>query len=170
MCADGSPYTYWVRHADPTKVVFFLQGGGGCFDATTCAFDSRAYQVSIGADDDPSTFTQGVFDFANPRNPLADYSMVYVPYCTGDVHSGDKEQDYEGLSIKHVGRRNVAAYLKRLVPTFKDADRVVLTGSSAGGSSRASTRRPDARDGADMAAPVLAAEAVVVVMVMLDLP
>ena len=38
MCADGSEFAFWERRADPTKVVFYLDGGGSCFDATTCAF------------------------------------------------------------------------------------------------------------------------------------
>ena len=87
MCADGSPYSYWIHRADPDKVVFFLQGGGACFDAGTCTFGSIAYRVVLGAADDPNTFTSGIFDFTDARNPLADYSFVFAPYCTGDVHS-----------------------------------------------------------------------------------
>jgi hypothetical protein len=37
-CADGSEFAFWERRADPTRVVFFLDGGGACYDATTCAF------------------------------------------------------------------------------------------------------------------------------------
>jgi hypothetical protein len=37
-CADGSEFAFWERRAGPTKVVFFLDGGGACFDAKTCAF------------------------------------------------------------------------------------------------------------------------------------
>ena len=37
-CADGSEFAFWERRADPTKVVFFLDGGGICYDAKTCAF------------------------------------------------------------------------------------------------------------------------------------
>ena len=37
-CADGSEFAFWERRADPTKVVFYLDGGGACCDATTCAF------------------------------------------------------------------------------------------------------------------------------------
>jgi hypothetical protein len=37
-CADGSEFAFWERRGDPTKVVFFLDGGGACFDAETCAF------------------------------------------------------------------------------------------------------------------------------------
>ena len=37
-CADGSEFAFWERRADPTKVVLFLDGGGSCFDAKSCAF------------------------------------------------------------------------------------------------------------------------------------
>ena len=37
-CADGSEFAFWERRAAATKVVFFLDGGGACFDAETCAF------------------------------------------------------------------------------------------------------------------------------------
>ena len=37
-CADGSEFAFWERRADPTKVVLFLDGGGACYDAATCAF------------------------------------------------------------------------------------------------------------------------------------
>ena len=89
-CADGSEFNFWTRQADPTKVVLFLEGGGACFDATTCAFtaDSTTYDWNISPDDDPALMS-GIFDFANPENPFADYSFVYVPYCTGDVHLGN---------------------------------------------------------------------------------
>jgi hypothetical protein len=37
-CADGSKFAFWERRADPTKLVLFLDGGGACYDAETCAF------------------------------------------------------------------------------------------------------------------------------------
>ena len=37
-CADGSEFAFWERRADPTKVVLFLDGGGTCYDAKSCAF------------------------------------------------------------------------------------------------------------------------------------
>jgi hypothetical protein len=40
--ADGSEFAFWERRADLTKVVFYLDGGGICFDATTCAFTGTA--------------------------------------------------------------------------------------------------------------------------------
>ncbi|HEX2783540.1 MAG TPA: pectin acetylesterase-family hydrolase [Ilumatobacteraceae bacterium] len=133
MCADGSPYSYWVHQGDPTKVVFFLQGGGACFDATTCAFDSNTYRVKLGAADDPNTFTSGVFDFTDPRNPLGDYSFVFAPYCTGDVHLGTATHVYgPQLTVQHKGSFNATAALDDLATHFPNATQIVVAGESAG--------------------------------------
>ncbi len=133
MCSDGSPYSYWIREADPTKVVFFLQGGGLCFDATTCAPDSRLYKTTTGAGDNPTNFSNGVFDFSDERNPLADYSFVFAPYCTGDVHLGNTTRDYgPELTVQHKGSVNATTALNDLVAQFPDAEQLVVTGESAG--------------------------------------
>lgn len=133
MCADGSPYSYWIHRADPDKVVFFLEGGGACFDATTCAFDSRAYHVALGHDDDPNTYSNGIFDFSDSRNPLADYSFVFAPYCTGDVHLGTAAHEYgPQLTVQHKGAINATAALDDLAAQFPDAKQVVVAGESAG--------------------------------------
>ncbi|MEY2580951.1 MAG: hypothetical protein QOE09_800 [Ilumatobacteraceae bacterium] len=133
MCADGSPYTYYIHKADPTKVVFFLQGGGACFDASTCAFDSGSYRVKLGPNDDPNTFSTGVFDFGDARNPLADYSFVFAPYCTGDVHIGNATHQYgPQLTVQHKGSVDATTALKDLAAQFPNAAQIVVTGESAG--------------------------------------
>ncbi|MBP9054559.1 MAG: hypothetical protein KBF94_18210, partial [Ilumatobacteraceae bacterium] len=84
MCGDGSEFSYFVHRADPTKVMFFLEGGGACFSADTCNPTSNTYKREVdydggfGAQGDPT----GIFDFSNPMNPFANYSIVFVPYCT----------------------------------------------------------------------------------------
>ena len=44
-CADGSDFSYWSHDADPSKVLLYFQGGGACFSAETCNFDSGTYSV-----------------------------------------------------------------------------------------------------------------------------
>jgi hypothetical protein len=133
MCADGSPYSYWIHRADPDKVVFFLQGGGACFDAGTCAFNSKAYRVHLGPNDDPNTFKTGVFDFTDTRNPLADYSFVFAPYCTGDVHIGNASHEYgPQLTVQHKGSVNASTALNALATQFPDTAQLLVTGESAG--------------------------------------
>jgi hypothetical protein len=132
QCSDGSEFSFWVRKANPKKVVFYLQGGGACFSAKTCAPGSDLYKPNILPDDGP-TGQAGMFDLADKRNPFADYSIVYVPYCTGDVHIGNTTTKYApGLTVHHKGYVNGTAALDHLVATFPDATNIVVAGESAG--------------------------------------
>jgi hypothetical protein len=58
--------------------------------------------------------------------------MIYVPYCTGDIHAGDAEQMLGGQLRQFRGYSNITTYLEQWVPSFP-AERVLLTGISAGG-------------------------------------
>ena len=130
QCADGSPFSFWFRQADPAKVVFYLQDGGACWSAETCAPDRDLYTSNVGAG---PTAERGIFDLTDERNPFADYSFVYVPYCTGDVHLGDTTTDYApGLVVHHEGYVNATAALDHLATSAPDATDVVVIGESAG--------------------------------------
>jgi Pectinacetylesterase len=131
-CSDGSKFGFWVRKADPKKVVFYLQGGGACFSAETCAPQSDLYRLNLRSDDGPAG-QAGMFDLTDKRNPFADYSIVYVPYCTGDVHLGDTTTNYaSGLTVRHKGYVNGTAALDYLATTFPESTNVVVMGESAG--------------------------------------
>jgi Pectinacetylesterase len=148
QCSDGSEFSFWVREANSEKVVFFLEAGGGCFSAKTCAPDRELYTTTIT--EGPNQ--EGVFDFADRRNPFADYSIVYVPYCTGDVHIGNAVTEYASdLTIRHKGYVNGTAALDHLAATFPGATDVVVMGESAGSiaaplyAGLVSDRLPDAK-------------------------
>jgi hypothetical protein len=72
-CADGSEFAFFERRADPTKVVFFLDGCGACVDAETCAFTGLGTPGEENYDwkvtDDPAD-EGGIFEFARADNPL----------------------------------------------------------------------------------------------------
>ena len=141
-CADGSDYHYWVREGDPERVVFYLQGGGACFSREGCDFTSEDNSYDYNADisqpgDDPSMWG-GIFDFDNPLNPLRDHSFVVALYCTGDVHVGDRTNDYGGgVIVHHNGFVNANTALDAAVERFDGATEVVVAGSSAGSASAA---------------------------------
>jgi hypothetical protein len=129
-CADGSRFAFFERRADPTKVVFFLDGGGACFDATTCAFVPESYDWKIN--DDPSD-EDGIFNFARVHNPFREYSFIYVPSCTGDLHLGDVSRRYSPqLTVEHKGFVNGTAALEHLRRIYPDAEQVVVLGKSVG--------------------------------------
>ena len=134
QCANGSEFAFWERRGDPTKVVFYLGGGGACWDATTCAFtteDSTTYDWNIAGKD--PTGESGIFDLDNPDNPFADYTFVYVPYCTGDVHLGDVTREYSAeLTVEHKGYINSTTALTYLTEHYPDAVEVDVVDVSAG--------------------------------------
>ena len=89
---------------------------------------------------------------ANERNPFADYSVVYVPYCTGDAHLGNTTTEYApGLTVHHKGYVNGTAALDYVAATAPGATEVVVVGESAGSiaaplyAGLVSDRLPDAR-------------------------
>ena len=133
-CSDGSEYSYWVREGDPEKVMLFFDGGGACFTAETCD-PNGAPTYSVEADDDPNSADAGVFDLDNPDNPVRDWTMVFMPYCTGDVHIGTRAGvDYgDGVVINHTGYLNATKGFEEVVNNYGSAEQVLVTGSSAGG-------------------------------------
>jgi Pectinacetylesterase len=136
-CADGSEFAFWERRDDPTKVVFFLDGGGACYDAATCAFTGlgtggeASYDWSIYGEDPARE--GGIFDFARADNPFRDYSFIYVPACTGDAHLGDVTREYSPkLTVEHKGFVNGTAALSYLAENYPDAAQVVIVGKTIG--------------------------------------
>jgi hypothetical protein len=130
-CSDGSPFELWERPADPTRVVLYFQGGGACFSAETCGPDSETFtrNLTIGAAPD----FRGIFDETNPENPLAGHSIVYVPYCTGDVHLGDQVTEYsDTVTIDHNGFPNARKGLDTVLANYPDVEQLVVVGASAG--------------------------------------
>jgi hypothetical protein len=136
-CADGSEFAFWERRANPTKVVFFLDGGGICYDAKTCAFigldnpgGPAAYDWSTWGEDPARE--DGIFNFARRDNPFRGYSFIYVPSCTGDQHLGDLTREYSPqLTVEHKGFINGRTSLKYLADNYPDAAQVVVVGKTS---------------------------------------
>jgi hypothetical protein len=136
-CADGSEFAFWERRADPAKVVFYLDGGGVCFDATSCAFtgtggENDFYNWSIEGEN-PALPGGGILDFDRADNPFADYSFIYVASCTGDGDLGDVTREYSPeLTVEHNGFVNGTAALDYLAEHYPDAAQVVVVGNTGG--------------------------------------
>jgi len=125
VCMDGTTAGFGVslNPASP-NVMIYLEGGGACFND---ACDFSAFSIPFVPPPD------GIFNRDNDGNPVKDWSMVYVPYCTGDIHGGDRDTELGGQVRHFHGYANITKYLEQWVPTFAGADTVLLTGISAGG-------------------------------------
>ena len=139
-CGDGSSTGLAVSPGTGDDLLIFFDGGGACWSYETCAAGT-AVDRRFGVEE----FKAEARDFvpcsltarANLPPTLTGATIVFVPYCTGDVHGGDAVQEY-GNALFHVtwhhrGHANVLAYLRRLGATFPAVDRLVVAGSSAGG-------------------------------------
>ncbi|APR86178.1 Hypothetical protein A7982_11527 [Minicystis rosea] len=140
FCGDGSTTGIGVNLTKKSsRVLIYLEGGGACWNELTCTTFKTASNFTTGFGESSFKSTAsgqlagGFFDRGDATNPFKDYSVVYVPYCTGDIHAGDNTVMYAGKPAKHTGFANMTAFLERIVPTFPSADRVILSGVSAGG-------------------------------------
>lgn len=138
VCSDGSPYSFHIKPGDQDKLFIFLNGGGACFSSQTCD-EREGNQTFVPRADLPQNdprMHKGVFDLANPNNPLADWSMVFVSYCTGDVHLGTLSQSYlaeDGyeIVIRHQGAANARSAIDWVEENLSPS-KIMVAGASAG--------------------------------------
>lgn len=148
--ADTS-YAFFIRHGNPNKLAILFDGGGACFDANTCIGSAitpgpATYSQIVDETTASLEFVDGLGDIDNPENPIADYTQVFIPYCTGDLHTGASTTEYLlqtgpvslPWTINHRGADNVAFVMKELDRIYqtevgRPPREVFLTGLSAGG-------------------------------------
>ena len=130
-CARGGDYAFWTRTRDPTRLVLFFEGGGGCFDERTCARGSTWFDDDVSSDDDPA-YAGGMLDLTEPRNPFRGWSWVFIPSCTGDVHVGDRRVRYGSVVVEQRGWQNAHAALLWAFSHFPQVESVLVAGCSAG--------------------------------------
>lgn len=138
-CDDGSPTGVAINPSGGKNLLIFMNGGGACWDYLTCVVINSAAHGPFGRaefDAAQKNIPGSILDRTAP-NPVRDYNLVFIPYCTGDVHSGDNIATYQGIGqtyqVRHRGRANLRAFLARLAATFQNPDKLVVSGSSAGG-------------------------------------
>lgn len=141
------------------KLLVYFQGGGACWDGASCAARGEfASQFDVSADE-AAEYTDGIFAWDNPANPLADFNTVFVSYCSGDVFTGDAEVSYtepEALTVYHYGYRNASAVLEWTFANAPAPSQVVVAGSSAGGYGATVYAAPIMAQYADVPAVLLA--------------
>jgi len=139
VCSDGSPWRFFVHRGDPAKLLIEFEGGGACWSGATCSAD--VYNKTVTSDPEVARQTgqlQGIYDRSNPANPLKDFTHVYIPYCTGDLHWGNAAASYlspEGkpFVIQHKGAANAATALNWAADNVPAPAQLVVAGCSAGG-------------------------------------
>jgi hypothetical protein len=145
VCGNGSQYKFFVNFSDSSNdVVVYMEPGGGCWDYSSCTGQEDLGAANLnGLPDDHYSFGQliaPVFNRDRLDNYTRDWNMVFVPYCTADVHTGNSVITYsdptgvgEDVVFHHTGHDNVQAVIEWMAGEFPAIPRLLLSGCSAGG-------------------------------------
>ena len=85
--SSSTPYSFQVWPGDSDRVLLNFQGGGLCWDKLSTSLQFCSTNTS------PQTL-EGVFDRQNKSNKFANYTIINIMYCSGDMFIGDVERDY----------------------------------------------------------------------------
>ena len=156
VCGNGSQYRFYVYDSPSSNnLLLHFEGGGACWDYDTCsgragllgAAHPNGIPVNYMADFQPQ-YVSPLVNGADPGIPLRSkkdiatkgFDVVYMPYCTGDVHVGNNVVTYNDplgqnppIVWRHVGYQNTTAALNYLRTRFPSIDKLLVTGFSAGG-------------------------------------
>lgn len=136
ICSRGTPFRFFVAGGDPKKIVVDFRGGGACWNAVTCSIADAIFSPEAPTEAEAKAFIEsgatGIYDLANADNPVKGYTLVHIPYCTGDIHWGNAVVDYTPeLKINHKGYVNAMAVLDWIFERYDPTD-ILITGCSAG--------------------------------------
>lgn len=141
ICAHGDPWFGLFRKGTENKVLIEFFGGGVSLDPYTAARgNSLVEKGGYYADNAKNQDFIATFGIGGQQedNPFKDWTLIVLPYATGDFHCGTNDYPYIGLDgeqhiLHHHGYTNYSMLLERLLPYLGTPDELVITGSSAGG-------------------------------------
>jgi hypothetical protein len=154
-CGNGSNYKFFLRRTSSQNLLVFFEGGGACWDYDTCSGRAgvlgAANPNGIADDHMQQTGQKYVSPIVNGNDPgiplrartnlvTRDWDIVYMPYCTGDVHVGNSLRTYNDptgvqppLTWRHNGYNNTTAAMAYAASQFPNVNKLLVSGFSAGG-------------------------------------
>jgi len=151
-CGNGTPYRFFVNRTPFTsKTVVMYEGGGACWEKGTCENKSGTLLGAVNPDGIPANYMSDwnrqahlglVTPFTARIDPLTSvqtqsWNIVYLTYCTGDVHTGNKVTTYNdgtgSIAWFHRGAVNAKAVTAWMAANLPKPEVLLLTGFSAGG-------------------------------------
>jgi hypothetical protein len=170
VCGNNTPYKIFEMRSTGTinwllgytqNLIIYLEPGGACWDYPSCTGQS-GIRGAANPDGIPDNF-MNLGDYLDPdieggspnavisplilkNHPAGDevetarWNKVFIPYCTGDVYTGNRVATYEDstgenqpLEYNHNGAVNIELVIEYLQQAYPLIDKLLVTGSSAGG-------------------------------------
>ncbi|HEP1824731.1 TPA: pectin acetylesterase [Streptococcus suis] len=120
---------------EKNKVMVYFFGGGVSINEETASGGTRYFATTTGHQDYVATWGIG-----SPQedNPFKDWTMIVLPYGTGDFHAGTQNFTYvddkgKEQTIYHQGYNNLSSILAAAKPHVCNPDTLLVTGFSVGG-------------------------------------
>jgi hypothetical protein len=156
-CGNGTPYRIFVNRTPFSKnLAVMYEGGGACWDQQSCL--GQGHLSASNPDGIPpdylTSLTTAAFGLVTPFTARIDpaqtvqtqsWNMVYVPYCTGDIHTGSAlkvygDKDPANPRVQHfAGQANIRAAAAWLRANLGRPNNLLATGFSAGGAGSTAT-------------------------------
>ena len=144
LCSDGSPYKAFFRKGSENKVLVYFAGGGVSISRETAGEDMfirRVPPIDLFAN---RMINRGGLASPSDANPFRDWTVIALPYATGDLHTGTNDLEYTDKSgnkrtLYHHGYTNYTAVMRRVLELgdIGAPEAVLVTGYSAGGGAAA---------------------------------
>jgi len=145
VTSTGSQWVGGFKKGSENKLVIYFYGGGVSVDAFTAAHGISKHADEFFYFDDMSlwkevayTCFKGSFGSDLESNPFKDWTIVLLPYTTGDFHIGTGDFEYTNLegnpaTLYHHGYTNFKLFMDKVMPYLGNPEAIVVSGSSAGG-------------------------------------
>merc|ERR1712160_157237 len=154
MGGDGSAFSFYFskptqKKENRDKILIEFLGGGACWNTDTCGQQSDSLAISetwnafVGYSCSETQALMSSYgestSFLCARQvgevDFTEYNTIIVPYCTQDVHMGDRFMAYDGGEVYHHGAHNMNSVLQWIYVNFPNPSHIALTGCSAGATS-----------------------------------
>ena len=141
ITAEGTPTYGLIRLGSREDLMISFCGGGVSIDEYTAAHPGKLgggepnfYATEPFASDLLMHFgTNG----RSKKNPFRDWSILLLPYTTGDFHCGRNDYPYSDMNgdsaiLHHHGYENTRLLLQKIKELVPSPKRLIITGFSAG--------------------------------------
>jgi|JI8StandDraft_1071087.scaffolds.fasta_scaffold00553_19 hypothetical protein len=143
--SGNQTFKFYLKKGNSKNLLVNFMGGGACWDGKNC-FGTNTTTYFKAMDSLSALAVRyafnGIMDERLASNPFRDYNVLFIPYCSGDLHWGSKATTYTDPTtnattiLQHKGFDNFLAsidYVKKnsdWTPT--SSDKIFVVGQSAG--------------------------------------
>ncbi|MDF3819214.1 pectin acetylesterase-family hydrolase [Leptospira sp. 96542] len=142
---ENEIFKFYIKRGTTKNLLINFMGGGACWDPKNCFGSKTATYFNRANIFNPLAARlafHGILEERVFENPFKDWNVVFIPYCTGDLHWGSKIIAYvdptnnQTTDFKHKGFDNVLSvlnFIKNSEEYRPNSDsKVSVTGQSAG--------------------------------------